>query len=73
MFGDLDELKAKATGGPAAAIMLVEAWRALLELHETTASGACRACGPRWRRRMCSVWRVAVAYFVRHERGAGGS
>jgi len=50
------------------AVRLIAAWRTLLGLHETTESGACRACGPRWRRHMCSVWRVAVAYFVRHER-----
>jgi hypothetical protein len=36
---------------------LVAAWRALLELH---GPGRC-GC----RRGMCSVWRVASAYFVR--------
>ncbi|WP_460398589.1 hypothetical protein [Actinophytocola sediminis] len=41
---------------------LVAAWRALLELHEQ-ADGRC-AAGCR-RRRMCSAWRVAGAYFVR--------
>jgi hypothetical protein len=46
---------------------LVEAWRTLLGHHEPTESGACKACGPRWRRHMCSVWRVAANYFVRPE------
>ncbi|KOV80652.1 hypothetical protein ADL03_32400 [Nocardia sp. NRRL S-836] len=73
MFGDLTRLEAGASGNPGSTAMLVDAWRVLLELHETTESGACRACGPRWRRRMCSVWRVAVVYFVRHERGYSGA
>jgi hypothetical protein len=46
---------------------LIAAWRAVLSLHEQTESGSCKACGPRWRRHMCSVWRVATAYFIRHE------
>lgn len=41
---------------------LVAAWRALLGVHEPAESGACRECGRR-RARMCSVWRVACAYF----------
>lgn len=41
---------------------LVAAWRALLELHETTGR-RCTGCARR--RSMCSVWRVANAYFVR--------
>ncbi|MCP2250894.1 hypothetical protein LX86_009690 [Lentzea aerocolonigenes] len=45
---------------------LVAAWRTLLQDHRQTDSGACKACGPRWRRHMCSVWRVATAYFIRH-------
>jgi hypothetical protein len=49
---------------------LIEAWRTLLGLHEPTESGACKACGPRWRKHMCSVWRVATAYFARHEPGS---
>jgi len=36
---------------------LVAAWRAVLELHS-----GCAGCR---RRGMCSVWRVANAYFVR--------
>ncbi len=73
VFGNLARLEAGASGNPERVVMLINAWRTLLELHETTESGACRACGPRWRRRMCSVWRVAVAYFVRHERGYSGA
>ena len=46
---------------------LAEAWRTLLRLHEPTESGACKACGPRWRKHMCSVWRVATTYFVRRD------
>ena len=74
VFGRLAQLEAhfEAHSGREAtseAIRLIGAWRALLGLHEATESGACRACGPRWRRHMCSVWRVAVAYFVRHDRG----
>jgi hypothetical protein len=41
---------------------LVAAWRSLLELH-AQAEGRCAAGCPR--RRMCSAWRVANAYFVR--------
>jgi hypothetical protein len=44
---------------------LVAAWRALLELHDQT-DGRCAAGCPR--RRMCSTWRVANAYFVRRIR-----
>ncbi|MET9228808.1 hypothetical protein [Lentzea sp. NPDC003310] len=44
---------------------LVEAWRTILHLHEPTESGACKACGPRWRKHMCSVWRVAATHFAR--------
>jgi hypothetical protein len=36
---------------------LVAAWRAVLELHN-----GCHGCR---RRGMCTVWRVAEAYFVR--------
>jgi hypothetical protein len=43
---------------------LTAAWRTLLNLHEPTDTGACKACGPRWRKHMCSVWRVATAYFI---------
>lgn len=41
---------------------LVAAWRALLELHHP-AGRRCAGCARR--RSMCSVWRVANAYFVR--------
>lgn len=43
---------------------LVVAWRALLQLHEHTESGACATCGRRRRRHMCSVWRVAATYLT---------
>lgn len=61
VFANLKQLESPETTG------LVAAWRTLLDLHEATESGACKACGPRWRRHMCSVWRVATAYFMRHE------
>ena len=41
---------------------LAAAWRALLDLH-VPAGRRCAACARR--RAMCSVWRVANAYFVR--------
>ncbi|GLY52337.1 hypothetical protein Lesp01_59930 [Lentzea sp. NBRC 102530] len=59
VFAILNQLESPATRS------LVEAWRTLLSHHEPTESGACKACGPRWRRHMCSVWRVAATYFVR--------
>lgn len=40
---------------------LVAAWRALLELHDQTDGRCGGGCA---RRRTCSVWRVANAYFV---------
>ncbi|MGH3625374.1 MAG: hypothetical protein ACRDQ5_26930 [Sciscionella sp.] len=43
---------------------LALAWRALLRLHRPGARGGCAGCA-RGRREMCSVWRVAVAYFIR--------
>ncbi|WP_112262270.1 hypothetical protein [Lentzea terrae] len=52
---------------------LTAAWRALLNLHEQTDSGSCKACGPRWRKHMCSVWRTAANHFVRHERRYSGA
>ena len=62
VFASLNQLESPDTA------RLIAAWRALLTLHEPTESGACKACGPRWRKHMCSVWRVATAYFIRHER-----
>jgi hypothetical protein len=49
---------------------LVAAWRALLDLHRPEGRrGSCGGCaGARHRRGgapMCSVWRVANAFFVR--------
>ena len=59
VFAILNQLESPET------IRLTAAWRTLLALHEQTESGSCKACGPRWRKHMCSVWRVATAYFVR--------
>lgn len=61
VFANLTQLESPAT------TRLIEAWRTVLTLHEPTESGACKACGPRWRKHMCSVWRVATAYFIRHD------
>ena len=50
---------------------LIAAWRALLRQHHPAGSkGRCAGCGrPHGMRRhrgaMCTVWRVAVAYFIR--------
>lgn len=43
---------------------LAGAWRTLLRLHERGPDGSCRACGPN-RSGMCTVWDVAIGYFVR--------
>lgn len=59
VFAILNQLESPETA------KLFESWRTLLSHHEPTESGACKACGPRWRRHMCSVWRVAAAYFAR--------
>ena len=66
VFAILNQLESPTTS------TLTAAWRALLTLHEPTDSGACKACGPRWRKHMCSVWRVATAYFIRDERPPPG-
>ncbi|MET9631777.1 hypothetical protein ABZX92_30360 [Lentzea sp. NPDC006480] len=66
VFAILSQLESAST--PQATISLTSAWRTLLTLHEQTDTGACKACGPRWRKHMCSVWRVATAYFIRHDR-----
>jgi hypothetical protein len=61
----LDGVERLVCGQPALvdeARRLVAAWRALLDLHEA-AGRRCTACARR--RSMCSVWRVANAYFVR--------
>ena len=54
------------------ACRLAAAWRALLRQHELGGDGCCAVCGGgrRWARRsrregLCSVWQVAVAYFIR--------
>ncbi|TDQ05864.1 hypothetical protein [Labedaea rhizosphaerae] len=49
---------------------LVAAWRALLRQHHPAGSkGRCAGCGRphggRGHAGMCTVWRVAVAYFIR--------
>lgn len=60
----VERLVADAAGRPPAedARRLVAAWRALLALHGQDGR---RCAGCARRRRMCSVWRVANAYFVR--------
>ncbi|MGH3762923.1 hypothetical protein [Actinophytocola sp.] len=60
----VDRLVANASARPVAteARRLVAAWRAILELHGP-AGRRCAGCARR--RSMCSVWRVANAYFVR--------
>lgn len=60
----VDRLGAEHASRPLAdeARRLVAAWRALLELHRPEGR-RCAACARR--RSMCSVWRVANAYFVR--------
>jgi hypothetical protein len=65
VFASLKQLESPETS------TLISAWRTLLTHHEPTDSGSCKACGPRWRRHMCSVWRVAARYFIPHERGPG--
>ncbi|GAA3538841.1 hypothetical protein GCM10022222_23030 [Amycolatopsis ultiminotia] len=66
-------------GAPGEVARLAAAWRALLKQHALAADGRCVVCGRsgagglagirRWpiRRRpgMCTVWQVAVAYFIR--------
>ncbi len=59
VFAILNQLESPETSS------LTAAWRALLRQHEQTESGACKACGPRWRKHMCSVWRVAATHLVR--------
>lgn len=65
----LDEFLARAnpmaTPDDADVARLVAAWRLLLRLHERTADGGCRVCGVRTDRRLCTVWQVAVGYFLR--------
>jgi hypothetical protein len=48
--------------------LLLAAWRALLDLHRPEGRrGSCAGCAEARHRRggMCSVWRVASAFFVR--------
>ncbi|WP_329788931.1 hypothetical protein V1227_31655 [Lentzea sp. DG1S-22] len=63
VFAILGELECRQDSS--ATRTLAEAWRAVLTHHRQTESGSCEGCGPRWRRHMCSVWRVAAAYFIR--------
>lgn len=64
VFATLSILETENRAEPPATARLTAAWRTLLNLHAPTDTGACKACGPRWRRHMCSVWRVAAAYFM---------
>ncbi|WP_199434337.1 hypothetical protein [Qaidamihabitans albus] len=65
----LDELagRAAADGGSLApdVARLVAAWRLVLRLHGRTARRGCRACRGRRGGRLCTVWQVAVGYFLR--------
>ncbi|MFC4001467.1 hypothetical protein ACFS2C_00020 [Prauserella oleivorans] len=65
----LDELVARAAaqGGPVASDVsrLVAAWRLLLHLHERAGSHGCGCCGKQSGGRLCTVWQVAVGYFLR--------
>ena len=48
--------------------LLVAAWRALLDLHRPEGRrGSCEGCAAARHRKggMCSVWRVANAFFIR--------
>ena len=60
----VERLVAESPARPLAveASRIVAAWRALLELHQA-AGRRCTGCARK--RSMCSVWRVANAYFVR--------
>jgi hypothetical protein len=66
--GYLDGVDRRA-GHSAELRRLVAAWRALLDLHEPTGRrGRCAGCAESHRRgntRMCNVWRVANAFFIR--------
>lgn len=46
---------------------LAAAWRALLRLHQPGSNGRCSRCCRRRRQddEICTVWQVAIAYFVR--------
>jgi hypothetical protein len=56
--------------------MLTSAWRELLGEHEPDERGRCRACSPRWIRRVrgCSVWQLAHRHLISDvlERPAAG-
>lgn len=58
--------RASADGSPSGAELrkLAGAWRALLRLHGTDPDGSCLACR-RAHAGVCSVWQVAIGYFVR--------
>jgi hypothetical protein len=67
----LDLVDRLAAGQPVAARSemrrMSAAWRALLELHRP--GGSRRRCSGCDRAGMCTVWRVASAYFLRRVRG----
>ncbi len=73
----LEDIAGKAAGerGPLAeeAALLVAAWRALLRMHEQAPGGRCALCRrARSPGAVCSVWQVAIAYFVRRLPGEEG-
>ncbi|RZS36935.1 hypothetical protein EV193_106169 [Herbihabitans rhizosphaerae] len=76
----VDKLTSASNALSTDAQRMVAAWRALLKLHHPVgARGHCGGCAAGrhfWRGRgrraaMCTVWRVAHAYFVRRLPGEG--
>jgi hypothetical protein len=60
----LDGLGDAQTSSGADAQRLAAAWRALLRMHEAGTEGDCARC-KRGHAGNCTVWQVAVGYFVR--------
>lgn len=44
---------------------LVAAWQAVLRLHDADRRGGCSGCERDHRPEACTVWQVAIGYFVR--------
>ena len=67
----LDAVERLAAGQPVAArselCRLSAAWRAVLGMHRPAGARRCTGCARR--AGLCSVWRVAGAYFLRRIRG----
>lgn len=47
---------------------LAAAWRALLRMHDASSHGECARC-KRGHPGSCTVWQVAIGYFVRRPPG----